>query len=147
VVLEEVEEVVALGIDPDLVLALGQGHALEDEDPSLDLIQEVALSLSPDQTLEIALNLDLLEILLQGRQEENLLQQETDLDPDQHPELKKRRDLRMEIDLHLKKEKLQDLVPALVHDLDREVIRSGLEFDPGNTNQLPSNIVYWSYCR
>jgi len=95
VVLEEAE-----GIDQDLVPALGQDHDLEEEDPGLDRIQGVVLN--PDQTREIALNRDRQEIL-RG-------EQETDLDPDRHPELKIPRDLRMETALHLEKEMHQDLV-------------------------------------
>lgn len=108
--LEEVEEIV---LGP--VLDLDQGLAPEDEDLGPDLIQEDAQS--PDQTLEIAPSHDLPGI-----------QQETGLDPDQHPGLKTLIEIKMEIGPHPGKEKLQNLVhapgpgPALDHDL--EVIRT-----------------------
>jgi len=108
--LEEVEEI-ALGLGLDL----GQGLVHEGEDLGPDLILEDALS--PDQTPEIVPSHDLPGI-----------QEETDLDHDQDPELKTMIEIRMEIDPHRETEMLPDLAhapgPVLVLVLDLEVIES-----------------------
>ena len=107
-VLEEVE-----GIVLGLVLDLGQGLVPEDEDLGPDLTQGDALSL--DQTREIVPSHDLL-----GTQEE------TDLGPDPHPDLKTMTGTRMETDRLPESERLHGLVHALgpVPGLDLEVIKT-----------------------
>lgn len=110
--LEEVEEIV-LG----LVLGLGQGLVLEDDDLGPDLTQEDALS--PDRILEIVPSRVPGPLLLET-------QEETDLDPDLHPGLKTLIEIRMETDRHPESERHHDLVHALapVPGLDLEVIKT-----------------------
>lgn len=110
-VLEEEEEIV-----PDPVPVLGQDPAPEDEDLGLDLIQEAALNPGRTQEINRVLNRDPRE-----------MQQETDLDPGLHLELRKTIEKRMEIDLHLERRMHHglDLALALVHDPDPEATKSG----------------------
>lgn len=110
-VLEEAEEIV-----PDPVLVLGQDPAPEDEDPDPDLIQEVGLNL--DRTQEIVLN---------RNHDPPEMQEETDLDPGLHPDLRIPIERRMEIDLHLgiRKHHGPDLALALIPDPDPEANKSG----------------------
>lgn len=126
VVLEEVE---GIALDPGPGLALDLGLVPEEEDPGLDLIQEVALNLDPTQ--EIALNQDLL-----GTQEE--------IDLDQHQDLRIMIEKRMEIDPHPGREMLQgpvqdlDLVPGL----DQEVTNTSIGSHFVNRNLLSLSVGY-----
>lgn len=111
--LEEEEEIV-----PDPVPALAQDPAPEEEDLGLDLIQEVALNPGRTQEINRVLNRDPRE-----------KQQETDLDPGLHLDLRKTIEKRMEIDLNLEKKRHHGLDLALaltlVHDPDLEPTKSG----------------------
>ena len=110
--MEEEEEIVPA----DPVPALGQDPAPEEEDLGLDLIQEVALNPGRTQEINRVLNRDPRE-----------KQEETDLDPGLHLDLRKTIEKRMEIDLHLEKKRHHglDLALALVHDPDPEANKSG----------------------
>ena len=98
---EEVDLVEEDGIVPGLAHVLDPGPDPGDVDQDQDLIQEAGLS--PDLIREIGQNQDLQEILAET----------TDQDQDQLRGLRITTEKRMETDLHLEKERPQDLVLVL----------------------------------
>ena len=108
--LGEVEEIV-----PDLGPVLGQDPAPEGEDLDPDLIQEGALN--PDRTQEIVPN---------PNHDPPEREEEIDLDPGQHLDLRIPIEKRMEIDPHLGRRMHHGLDRALAlgHDPDPEATKS-----------------------
>ena len=113
-------------------IVLGLAHVLdpgpdpEDVDQDQDLIQEAGLS--PDLIREIGQNQDLQEILAET----------TDQDQDQLRGLRITTEKRMETDLHLEKERPQDLVLVLTLalGLDPEAIKFYLTLPKPTTEKL-----------
>ena len=123
---EEVDLVEEDGIVPGLALVLDPGPDPGDVDQDQDLIQEAGLS--PDLIREIGQNQDLQEILAET----------TGQDQDQLRGLRITTEKRMETDLHLEKERPQDLVLVLTLalGLDPEAIKFYLTLPKPTTEKL-----------
>ena len=114
------------GIAPGLAHVLDPGPDPGDVDQDQDLIQEAGLS--PDLIREIGQNQDLQEILAET----------TGQDQDQLRGLRITTEKRMETDLHLEKERPQDLVLVLTLalGLDPEAIKFYLTLPKPTTEKL-----------
>jgi len=114
------------GIVPGLAHVLDPGPDPGDVDQDQDLIQEAGLS--PDLIREIGQNQDLQEILAET----------TGQDQDQLRGLRITTEKRMETDLHLEKERPQDLVLVLTLalGLDPEAIKFYLTLPKPTTEKL-----------
>jgi len=123
---EEVDLVEEDGIAPGLAHVLDPGPDPGDVDQDQDLIQEAGLS--PDLIREIGQNQDLQEILAET----------TGQDQDQLRGLRITTEKRMETDLHLEKERPQDLVLVLTLalGLDPEAIKFYLTLPKPTTEKL-----------
>jgi len=123
---EEVDLVEEDGIVPGLAHVLDPGPDPGDVDQDQDLIQEAGLS--PDLIREIGQNQDLQEILAET----------TGQDQDQLRGLRITTEKRMETDLHLEKERPQDLVLVLTLalGLDPEAIKFYLTLPKPTTEKL-----------